>query len=68
MVDDLAYSYVRRQQRQKWELAEVSLEHLRLCLRTLEHPAASMTDASLAARPPGVAVMLDLLGTVILNL
>ena len=52
--------YVRRQQRQKWELAAVSLEHLRLCLQQLNVDALPSSAAS--PKPPGLIVMLDLLG------
>ncbi len=58
-----------RQQRQKWELAEVSLDHLRLCLRALSATSAATSYGSaapqaLASRPPGVIVMMDLLGKI----
>lgn len=60
-------SWCNRQQRQKWELAEVALDHLRLCLRSLNATSTVTTYGSavappLTSQPPGVIVMMDLLG------
>ena len=51
---------LRRQQRQKWELAAVSLEHLRLCLQQVN--VAALPSSAGSPNSPGVVVLLDLLG------
>ena len=59
-----------RSQKQKWELAAAAIEHLQLCLLRVhrEDTQQPATSAAATLRPPGLAVMLDMLGVIRLSI
>ncbi|KAL4441042.1 hypothetical protein ABPG77_010473 [Micractinium sp. CCAP 211/92] len=65
--DDLlstAFQRAYKEERQRWLLVSACLEHCELCLESLRSVAALATDAAstAAVKPPGLDVLLDLLG------
>lgn len=61
-----AFQRTYRRPSQCWELVEAALEHCQLCLEALTLPPAALAAEAAsplaAARPPGLDVLLDLLG------